>query len=163
MKIIILRDSRNWLNSLGFTLGSVNLKKIIFVSIYLQSSIQGRSFNRLPSNLAIWWSLWRLGIILLRQIKPIAAIWPGFLSIPPKTFRQKLNFSMKEWLPTTIDPMGAQSPLLKQNITEEHFFAITFGYIPNATQALKMRAPSKWTCRPSSIPISAIAFRCSSE
>ena len=62
---------------------------------------------------------------------PIAAICPGFLSIPPNIFLFALNLVINYLDPTTREPIGVHNPLLRQNITESQSIAISFGSMPN--------------------------------
>ena len=60
---------------------------------------------------------------------------------------------MYSLLPTSIEPTGAHRPLDRQNMTESAQAAISLTSTPKAVAALKMRAPSMWTGRPSSFAI----------
>lgn len=67
--------------------------------------------------------------MVLRAIMPICANIPGFLRIPPNIFLFLLNLAINYLVPTTMEPIGVQSPLLKQNITESHYLTNYFGSI----------------------------------
>lgn len=49
--------------------------------------------------------------------------------------------------PTSVEPSGAPSPLLKQTEMESNTFTTSEGSIPRLWEALKRRAPSMWRAR----------------
>lgn len=51
-------------------------------------------------------------------------------------------FSMNDFSPTKIEPIGAPRPLLKQNVTESQCFTMRLIGIPRPTAALNTLAPS---------------------
>lgn len=146
MKALMLCLVRNSFNSTGFTFGSVILKNIILVSTFSSIWIQPSDYNFLLSFLAASLSSNTYSLMVCRATIPISATMPGFLRTPPSIFLFLLKLAINYLDPTTIDPMGVQSPLLKQNITESHSFTSSFGSIFNSAQALNILAPSIWIC-----------------
>ena len=59
--------------------------------------------------------------------------------------------------PTTTEPIGADRPFDRQNVTESAGAAASAGVTPRATVALKNRAPSTWSGTPRSWAIVATA------
>lgn len=53
-----------------------------------------------------------------------------------------IYFSMNNFSPTKMEPIGAPSPLLKQNVTESQCFAMRLTGTPRLTAALNTLAPS---------------------
>lgn len=91
---------------------------------------------------------------------PICARIPGFLNTPPNIFLFLLNLVINSFEPTTIEPIGVQSPLLKQNITESTSFTNYFGYILYYAHALNILAPSICICIPSYLAILINSLKC---
>ena len=67
---------------------------------------------------------------------------------PPSILRLFRARSINSLLPQSTEPMGALKPLDKQKPTESAPRVSSTAGIPNATAALKIRAPSRWTFRP---------------
>lgn len=59
---------------------------------------------------------------LSKAILQLCTTIPGLRKIPPILFLLTRILSITSFFPTTIDPNGAPSALLKQNITESHFY-----------------------------------------
>ncbi|NTV81718.1 MAG: SDR family oxidoreductase, partial [Candidatus Aminicenantes bacterium] len=58
-----------------------------------------------------------------------------------------------------VEPTGADSPLDRQNCRESTSSAKALTGTPEATLALKIRAPSRWTFRPCSSAIARMALK----
>ena len=76
--------------------------------------------------------------------RPAAAMTPTWRIPPPTILRARRARKMKSFEPTTTEPIGQARPLLRQNVSESAGPARSRGVSPNATAALKKRAPS--TC-----------------
>ena len=63
------------------------------------------------------------------------------------------------WLPHSTEPTGAQSPLLRQKVTESTSRVSSVGSSFNATALLKIRAPSRCTFRSCRSAISRICAK----
>ena len=83
-----------------------------------------------------------------RATTPAAAMIPACRIPPPRTFLFFLARSISSLLPTTSDPTGQLRPLDRQKLTVSAGPASSAGETPNATAALKRRAPSM--CRAAS-------------
>lgn len=115
--------------------GSVNLKKTMFVctgkAMLIQSSWAIFSLNCLAISLSTPIN----GIIVFSARRAGPATTPGLLITPPRTFllafRREINYRP----PTTSDPKGAQSPLLRQKVKLFTFLNISAGSAFNVARA----------------------------
>jgi hypothetical protein len=73
---------------------------------------------------------------------------PVYLIPPPSNFLFSLALKINDLLPQTIEPTGAQRPLLKQNVTESQTVPIKEGSISSLVKALNSLAPSMCTFKP---------------
>lgn len=100
----------------------MNLKNTMFMSTGFVISINGNFDNYAANSLA---DESALPIEYYQLSNAILQLWttiPGLRNIPPILFLLTLILSMTSFFPTTIDPNGAPKALLKQNITESHFY-----------------------------------------
>ncbi|MNP05095.1 hypothetical protein D3C76_970380 [compost metagenome] len=77
-----------------------------------------------------------------KAISPAAPRKPACLIPPPKSFLFFLALSINSLLPASIDPIGAQRPFDKQNITESQYFVISLTSTSKEIAALNNLAPS---------------------
>ena len=116
------------------------------------ATIPGSSDRPSASARALAWSSASRSIIPAgpsrRATRPGAARTPTWRSPPPTSLRARRARQMKSRSPTTTEPTGQASPLLRQNVTEVAGAASSLGRAPSATTALKKRAPSRWRGTP---------------
>ena len=86
--------------------------------------------------------------MLSRAISPAAASTPTWRMPPPRRLRHRTASSTDSSDPQKMLPIGHASPFDRQNVTVSAQAAISEASTPSATEALKIRAPSRWTRRP---------------
>lgn len=104
----------------------MNLKNTMLMStgfvISINGSFDNYSANSLADESALPIEYYQLSNAILQLCTTI----PGLRNIPPILFLLTRILSMTSFFPTTIDPKGAPKALLKQNITESHFYVNYF-------------------------------------
>ena len=76
-------------------------------------------------------------------IRPAAAMIPACRQAPPNRIFSRRASRMNSRLPASNDPIGAPSPLDRQNISASTCRVYSATAVPATTAALKMRAPSR--------------------
>ena len=108
------------------------------------------------------WSSLSRSTISVRAMMPGAARTPTWRMPPPRAFLSRRPNSIRSRFAASIEPTGAESPLDRQNCKESTCFANSLTGTPEATLALKIRAPSRWTLSPFSSAIFLMALKLSS-
>ncbi len=121
---------------------------------FISASFRARSF-------ALLWSSCKRSTVSSSAISPAAARIPVCLIIPPNIFLLRLASSIKAFLPRSMAPAGQHRPFERQNVTESTGAAISLTGVDEATDALKILAPSICTgtsCSCAKALISVIYF-----
>lgn len=120
----------------------MNLKNTMLMSTFCVSWMNGSFDNYSAKSLADESALPIEYYQLSNAILQLCTTIPGLRNIPPILFLLTLIFSITSFFPTTIDPNGAPRALLKQNITESHFYVNYFTSIFVYNDAWNILAPS---------------------